>query len=225
MDNVISSCRKHAAKLVFFDNVYAYGKVDGWMTEDTAYHPTSKKGQVRAQIADKLMNAVDKGELTAIIARAADFYGKTPLSIVSLLVFDNYAKGGKAQCVIDDSRRHSYTYIPDAGKATALLGNTPDAFNQVWHLPTDRSALTGRSFIEEAARAFGVEAKYTVLRKWMITMAGLFNPVVRESIEMLYQNEHDYLFSSEKFESALDMKPTSYVRGIEETVELYRQSP
>jgi nucleoside-diphosphate-sugar epimerase len=156
-----------------------------------------------------------------LIARSADFYGKTPLSAVSVLVFENFAKGGRAQCLIDDNRRHSYTYIPDAGKATALLGNTPDAFNQVWHLPTDKNAMTSKAFIEETARAFGVPPKYSVLKKWMLRMVGFFNPLVKEGMEMLYQNEHDYLFSSEKFDSTFDLEATPYPQGIAETARLY----
>jgi len=53
------------------------------------------------------------------------------------MVFENYAKGKKAQLMISDQYKHSLIYTPDAGQATALLGNTPSAFNQVWHLPTD----------------------------------------------------------------------------------------
>ena len=114
------------------------------------------------------------------------------------------------------------TYTPDAGKATAILGNTNSAYNQIWHLPTDKNVLTGKEFIELAAQAFGVEPKYTVLKKWMIQMVGMFVPVVEESIEMLYQNEYDYLFDSTKFEQAFNFTPTSYKDGIAETVKSMR---
>jgi nucleoside-diphosphate-sugar epimerase len=133
MQNVIDACKKHGSKLVFFDNVYMYGKVNGWMTEDTPYNPTSKKGEVRAKIATMLMDEVQKGNLTAQIARAADFYGKSPLSYIGVLVFEKFAKQKRAQFMVSDQFKHSYTYIPDAGKATALLGNTESAYNQVWH--------------------------------------------------------------------------------------------
>ncbi|MEZ4773973.1 MAG: NAD-dependent epimerase/dehydratase family protein [Bacteroidia bacterium] len=221
MKNVIEGCKKHDAKLVFFDNVYMYGKVKGWMTEETPHHPTSKKGAVRAKIADMIMEEVAKGKLTAQIARAADFYGKSPLSVASVMVFENYAKGKAAQCMISDKFRHSYTYIPDAGKATAMLGNTPDAYNQVWHLPTDKQVLTGKEFIENVAAAFGVPPKYSVLSKFMLRLVGLFIPPVGESIEMLYQNEDDYLFDSSKFDRKFSMKPTPYLDGIAATAKLY----
>lgn len=215
MKNVIEACKTHKTKLVFFDNVYAYGLVKGWMKEDTLVNPSSKKGEVRAQIAQMIMSEVEKGHLDAIIARAADFYGpNTPLSFATVTVFHNLKKGKKAQWFLDADKKHSMTFTPDAGKATAVLGNTTSAYNQIWHLPTDKNVLTGKEFIELAAKAFGVEPKYMVLKKWMIQMVGMFVPVVKESIEMLYQNEYDYLFDSTKFERAFNFKPTSYQDGI-----------
>ena len=103
-----------------------------------------------------------------------------------------------------------------------MLGNTPAAFKQVWHLPTDKNALTGKEIIPLIAREFGVKPKYMNVPKWMLRIIGLFNANIRESIEMLYQNDSDYLFSSEKFEKAFDLKPRSYADGIKETVKLMK---
>jgi len=156
MKNVIDACKKHNAKLVFFDNVYCYGRVNGWMTEDTPVNPLSKKGELRAKIAGMVLDEVKEGNLKALIARAADFYGpNTPLSFVNAMVFDNFKKGKKAQWLISDKFRHSFTYTPDAGKATAILGNTESAYNQVWHLPTDPNSLTGKEFTSEERRDQG----------------------------------------------------------------------
>jgi nucleoside-diphosphate-sugar epimerase len=220
LNNVLEACKKHKSKFVFFDNVYSYGKVNSWMTEETPLKPVSKKGEVRAKLNKTIMNEVEKGNLKAIIARAADFYGPdTPLGFVTIMVFDNLTKGKKAQWFIDAEKKHSLTYTPEAGKATAILGNTESAYNQVWHLPTNKNALTGKEFIELAARAFGVKEDYTILKKWMIKMVAPFSSIVRESVEMLYQNEFDYLFDSSKFEKAFNFSPISYKDGIEEIVE------
>ena len=219
MKNVIEACKQNNSKLVFFDNVYVYGRVNGWMKEDTPIKPVSRKGEVRKQVTEMLMNEVENGNLKAIIARAADFYGpNTPLSFVTVTVFENFKKGKKAMWFIDAEKKHSFTYTPDAGKATAMLGNSDSAYNQVWHLPSDKNVLTGKEFIELSAEAFGVKPEYTVLKKWMIKMAGLFNSNVRESVEMLYQNDSDYLFDSTKFENAFNFRPTSYEEGIIATV-------
>jgi nucleoside-diphosphate-sugar epimerase len=224
MHNVIEACKEQKAKLVFFDNVYTYGKVDGWMTEETPYNPCSKKGEIRLKIVNELMDEVTKGNLQALIARAADFYGPdTPLSFVNVMVFENLAKNKKPQWMVDANKKHSFTYTPDAGLATAILGNTPSAYNQVWHMPTYRNALTGKEFITLAANAFNLKLAYMVLPKWMVQMAGLFNHNIKEAVEMLYQSKSDYLFDSSKFEKAFGFKPTSYEDGIKATAAAYKK--
>lgn len=223
MRNVVDACMAEKAKLVFFDNVYAYGKVDGKMTEETPYNPCSKKGKVRMQVINMMMDEVKKGRLQALIARAADFYGPdTPLSFINVMVLANYAKGKKAQVMGNINTKHSFTYTPNAGKATAMLGNTPSAYNQVWHLPTDWNTLTGKEFLEMTAKAFGVKPGYMTVKKWMLQMIGLFNPIIKESVEMLYQNEVDYIFDSSKFDKKFGFKPTSYEIGILETAKSYK---
>jgi nucleoside-diphosphate-sugar epimerase len=223
MKNVIEACNKNNSKFVFFDNVYSYGKVDGWMTEETPVKPDSEKGKVRAKLNEMIMNEVEQGNLKAIIAKAADFYGpETPLSFVNIMVFENYKKGKKAQWMIDDNKKHSFTYTPDAGKGTAILGNTESAYNQSWHLPTNKKVLTGKEFIELAAKAMEVEPKYMVVKKLALSLLGLFDKVIKENNEMLYQNDSDYLFDSSKFEKAFNYTPISYEEGIINTAKSLR---
>ena len=220
MRNVLDACEEHGAKLVFFDNVYSYGRVNGWMTEDTPYNPCSKKGEVRAKIATLLMEEAHRGKLQALIVRGADFYGpNTPLSFLTATVFDNLKKGKAAQIMVNAETLHSFTYTPDAGQATAMLGNTPTAFNQIWHAPTAPNPLNTRQDVEIAAGILGVPPKFTVLSRPMLRMVGWFVPVIRESIEMLYQNDQDYLFDSTKFNQAFGFEPMAYEKGIAAALE------
>ena len=69
MENVIAACKKYNCKLVFFDNVYMYDRdFLARMTEDTPVRPTSKKGEIRAAIAERLLSEARSGHLTALIA-------------------------------------------------------------------------------------------------------------------------------------------------------------
>ncbi len=74
--NVLSICKKENCKLVFFDNVYMYdpNHLNG-MTEKTPVNPSSKKGKIRAEIASMIMHEAKSGNIKALIARSADFYG------------------------------------------------------------------------------------------------------------------------------------------------------
>lgn len=224
MRNTIDSCKENNAKLIFFDNVYMLGKVAGNMTEKTPYNPVSKKGEVRAKIATDLMNEVKAGNINAIIARAADFYGPDcKSSILNLLVFDKMAHRKTAQWVIDDKETHSFTFTPDCGKALLLLSQNENAWNQIWHMPTASPALTGKQIIGLAAKIFNVPAKHTVIGKGMIGILGIFMRTMYEMKEMLYQYDSEYIFDSTKFDSAFDFKPTTYHDGFEMTVRSYKK--
>jgi nucleoside-diphosphate-sugar epimerase len=219
MTNVINACKENESKLIFFDNVYMYGKVNGVMTEETPFNPCSKKGEVRTAIATQLLNEMRAGNIQALIARAADFYGPVGFttSVPNMLVFGNLKKGKKAQWLVNAQVPHSFTYVPDAAKALYLLANRDDAFGQTWHMPTANDPLTGEQFIREAATDMKARKDYTVIPKWMVQVGGIFNRVLKESVEMIYQSEFPYIFDSTKFNKAFGFEPASYNDGIRET--------
>jgi nucleoside-diphosphate-sugar epimerase len=220
MRATIDACIKHNARLVFFDNVYMYDiKAIPHMTEDSAVNPPSKKGAVRKQIAQMLMNEVKAGRLMALIARSADFYGPgNEKSFVNETVYKNLKKGRRANWFINADKKHSFTFTPDAAKATALLGNTTDAYNQVWHLPTDKNTLTGREFVELFAREMNATGKISVMPLWLIKILGLFIPIMKEMPEMMYQYDRDYFFDSSKFEKRFNFTPTTYQEGVKSSI-------
>jgi nucleoside-diphosphate-sugar epimerase len=221
MRATINACIKHKARLVFFDNVYMYDiSAIPHMTEESPYNPPSKKGMVRKHIAQMIMDEVRAGKLMALIARSADFYGPgNEKSFVNEMVYKNFLKGSRANWFMNADKKHSFTYTPDAAKVTALLGNTEDAFNTIWHLPTDKNTLTGREFVSLFAREMNVTNKLSVMPLWLIKIIGLFVPILKEMPEMMYQYDRDYFFDSSKFEKRFNFRPTSYSEGIKRTVE------
>lgn len=219
--NVIDACKLYNARLVFFDNIYMYDpNFLGSMTEETPINPSSKKGAVRKLVAQMVLDEIKAGTLTALIARSADFYGPgiKNVSMLTETVFNNLAAGKKANWMASEHLKHSYTYTPDAGRATALLGNTPDAYNQVWHLPTAPYPLTGKEWITNIAKEMGKQPKYMILSKGFLKVLGLFIPIMGELVEMIYQYNRDYVFDSSKFIEEFSFTPTSYAEGIKEIV-------
>ncbi len=219
--NLIEVCSRHKSKLVFFDNIYMYdlNYLSG-MTEETPVNPPSRKGEIRAEVSKMIMDAVEQEKISALIARSADFYGPgiSKTSILTETVFSPLSKGKKASWLSSDKFKHSFTYTPDAGRATALLGNSEDAYNQVWHLPTASNPLTGKEWIEAIATEIGVEPKYNVAGKFIVRALGLFIPIMKELPEMMYQYDRDYVFNSDKFGEHFNLKPTPYFEGIKEVV-------
>lgn len=144
--NVVDACIDHQSKLVFFDNVYAIGGDNvTHITEASPMSPCSKKGDVRAAVDRHILEAVEAGKLDAIIARAPDFFGPIKdKSLIMNLIYDNMMKDKKAQWFCNADKIHSTGYTPDLGIGTAMLGNAPTAYNQIWNLPVDPHAPTGR---------------------------------------------------------------------------------
>lgn len=224
MQRVIDSCIKFNAKLVFFDNVYVYKKESvPFMTETTPVDPPSKKGKVRQKLREMIMQGVEDNKLTALIARSADFYGpENKNSALSIMVAQNFMKGKKAQVFGDPDKIHTYTYTPDAAKATAILGNSTDAYNQEWHVPTTKERLTNRQWIELIATELNTDAKVQKVPAWILNLAGIFVPIMREFPEMLYQYEQDYIFDSSKFEKQYNIFATPPADGIKIMVESFK---
>lgn len=218
MQNVIDACVENNSKLVFFDNVYMIGGDNvKHITEESPFSSTSKKGEIRTALDKMILDAVKERKLQAIIARAADFYGAVKdRSVLMELVYKNLVEGKKAQWFFNAKVKHSFTYTPDAGIATAMLGNTPEAYNQIWNLPTDRNSLTGEEWIKLFAEEMGKSDKYQLLPAFMIKLVGLFVPFLKEIYEMRYQYDREYFFDSSKFEKYFNFKPTSYQQGMKD---------
>ena len=225
MKNVIDACIAFNAKLVFFDNVYSVGgDFVNHITEESPVYPMSKKGEIRAQIDLMLLDQMKAGKIKAIIARSPDFYGiDIDKSVLMSLIYKNLAGGKKAQWMFNAKVKHSYVYTPDAGKATALLGNTPDAYNQIWNLPTDRKSLTGEQWINLFAKEMGTSNKYQLISAWKVKLLSIFIPFLKELYEMRYQFDRNYFFDSIKFEKYFKHKPTKYEDGVKQILQQLSQ--
>jgi nucleoside-diphosphate-sugar epimerase len=222
MQNTIEACRVHGSTLVFFDNVYMYDRDRlSPMDENTPFRPTSRKGQVRADIANRLLDEIRKGNIEALIARCADFYGpgRQQNSVLTQTVFERLAAGKSGQWLLSADCVHSFTYTPDAARATAMLGNSPDAYGETWHLPTASGPPTGRQWIERIAAELGVEANIQVMGRSLLAALSLVSPILREIREMAYQYDRDYDFNSDKFEQRFGFNATGYDQGIRAVVE------
>ena len=220
MLNLIESCKKHNSKIVFIDNIYMYDpKHLSNMTEETPINPISEKGKVRAQIAKMLLDAINKNEVTGIIARSADFYGpNVENSALTLTVYNNLLKNKNPQWIGKLDVIHSFTNIIDIGKSAAILGNTKDAFNQIWHLPTTEEKLTSRKWIEIYMQEMQMKKNINAIPAWAIGPLGIFIPILKELKEMAYQYEMDYFFNSTKFNKQFNYKPKTPLAGIKEII-------
>jgi nucleoside-diphosphate-sugar epimerase len=222
MSNLIRSSKKHNAKIVFVDNVYMYDpNYLSNMTEETPINPVSEKGKIRTEIFRMLMNAVGRKDVIVLVARGADFYGPgVEKSAMTLTVYNNLLKNKSPQWIGKLDVLHSFTYSKDIGKALALLGNTPDAYNQVWHLPTANVKMTTREWIELFMKAMNKKKKIQTIPNWAIGVLGIFIPILKEIKDVYYQFDRDYFFDSTKFNKRFNFTPISPEEGVREIISL-----
>ena len=216
LKNALDASRAAGAAFAYFDNTYMYPQDARLQTEDTPFAPVGRKGKVRATMASMVLDEMARGDIPVLIGRAPEFYGpgKTQ-SFTNALVLDRLAAGKQPLLPVRDDTRRTLIWTPDASRALALLGNTPDAFGQTWHLPCCDERPTYRQFVTLACEAFGTAVAYRVLGRWTLTAAGLFSRQVREIRELLPRYAQDNLFDSTRFKQRFpEFGVTSYREGI-----------
>jgi nucleoside-diphosphate-sugar epimerase len=150
-----------------------------------------------------------------MIVRSADFYGPgAALSLTHAIVTEQLKAKKTPRWVGSAKVVHTFTYTGDAGRSVALLGNTASAYGQVWHAVTSKEPMTGEQYVRIACELSGRPYALQVAPRWILFLMGIFVPVVRGNMAMLYQFEHDYRFDSSKIERALRLTATGYRDGI-----------
>ena len=201
--------------LVHLDNVYAYGPVDGPMTEETPLRPTSRKGAVRAEALGQLDALRGRG-LTVTTARSADFYGPgAATSAFQGFVVDRVVAGKRPTWLLDADQPHSLTYTPDVGDALAVLGTDERARGRTWHVPT-APPLTGR---EWGVLAGVARDRMSVMSLATLRLGALFAPAARETLELTYQSTAPYVFDSSRASRELGLTATPAAVGVAATLE------
>ncbi|MEC8924702.1 MAG: NAD-dependent epimerase/dehydratase family protein [Pseudomonadota bacterium] len=216
MRNVIDACKTHNAKLVFFDNTYMYPQTAEPQTEDILFEPHGRKGQVRADIAQELICAQTEKDIVALIARAPEFYGpEKTQSITQSTLIEPLKRGKKARVFLRDDTQRTLIYTPDASRALALLGNTPDAFDQTWHLPCDDNRLTYRGMVETIETITQKPYRYSIVKPWQLKLASVFSKTLRDAQELMPRYQVDNVFISDKFKARFpEFSVTSYQEGL-----------
>src|ERR671918_2272543 len=220
---VIEGAASAGAKLVAMENLYMYGPTDGHpITEDLPLAPNTRKGAVRARMSKELMEAHTSGKVQVAIGRASDYFGPRVLvSAAGEQVFGRAVQGKSAQVAGDPDQPHTYTYAPDVGRGLVILGEHEEALGQAWHLPSPKT-LTTRQFVEMIFEEVGKPTRVQAAPKILLRAMGLFNPGMREMIEMLYEFEEPFVVDDSRFEREFGEQATPLREAIHGTVRWYR---
>lgn len=193
------------------------------MTEEMPYNAHTKKGAVRAQMARDLMAAHETGRVQVAVGRASDFIGPRvwASAMGGDLVIKRAIQGKAAQVVGDVDTPHSYTYMPDIGRALVTLAQHDDALGQVWHLPTP-PAVSTRRLLELIYAEAGQPFKMQVVPKWLLRLLGVFNPDAGEMVEMVYEFEQPFVIDDRKFVNRFGWGATALKTVVRETVAWFK---
>jgi nucleoside-diphosphate-sugar epimerase len=208
---------REAGRLVVLDNVYALGKVE--VRRATSPHaPVSKKGELRAKMADRLLDAHARGEARVAIARAADFVGPgVELALFGERFWSRALTGRAVELFGDPSLPHAYTYAPDVARALVALGSTDAGLGAIHVVPTCAARGTD-AWVEAFARALGRPITSSRVPRWVLSAMGLFVPEVAEMGEMLYQWEAPFLLDHGDFPARFGVAPTPFEAQVQATV-------
>lgn len=213
----LSAAKAAGAVYVSVENLYMYD-ASAVMSEDSRIAPVSGKGELRRRMADEVQAAHARGELRAVALRSSDYYGPGVLvSAFGERFFGGMVSGGKAQVTGSLARPHSIAYIEDVGRAAAELGTRDDLVGKVWFAPHAPAATQG-TILDAASDLLGAPVRASVVTPAMMRMAGLFLPLARASVEMMYQFTRPFVVDSSRSDSALGLSPTSLETGLRKTL-------
>jgi nucleoside-diphosphate-sugar epimerase len=220
---VIEGAAGANAKLVFADNLYVYGPPDGPMTEETPQRAQGKKGRTRIEMADAVLGAHADGRVRCTIGRSSDYYGpRGTASTIGESLMTPAVRGKRARWLGSLDQPHTLNYLDDMARALVTLGERDEADGEVWHLPA-AEPQTGRQFLGLVYEAAGYPPRIGVASRPMIRIAGLFNPLLRELNETLYQFERPFVSDASKFQRAFGtFEPTPHQEAVKRTVDWFR---
>jgi nucleoside-diphosphate-sugar epimerase len=221
---VLEAAARNGAKLIVGDNLYLYGDPHGQpIREDSPIQPNTKKGKVRAAMAQVVLDAHKAGKIRAAIGRASDFFGPGYDIFADLVV--RPALAGKAVNVLGRTDQpHTFTYVADFGRLLATLGTRDEALGQVWLTPSP-AAVTQAELVKMLEAELGRPVKVMAAGAMMARLIGLFNKVMAETVEMIYEWTGPFVMDSSKAEKAFGWKGTPLKQALKETVEWCKTNP
>ncbi|HJS28936.1 MAG TPA: NAD-dependent epimerase/dehydratase family protein [Anaerolineales bacterium] len=221
--SAIAAATASGARYVSIENIYMYDSSRP-ITETSPVVPRSKKGSLRARMAEEVSDSNRSGAIRATTLRSSDYYGPGVLgSAFGELVFRNLVSGKKAQVGGSADQPHSTAYIEDVGRAAAILGTREEALGEVWLSP-HAPAQTQRAMIEAACRNAGTRPQVQVISPLMMRLAGIIMPEARESVEMMYEFTEPFVVDSNKIRNAFGLEATPLEAGIGNTVRWYQEN-
>jgi nucleoside-diphosphate-sugar epimerase len=211
------------ARLVVLDNLYMYGAPNGGVIgDDTKVAPASRKGELRARIAEEFFEAQRRGDFELSVLRAPDFFGPhAARSATFHPIFYRRLAAGKVSPVIGPPDvSHAHAYIPDVAQALFLLGTQPQPSTAAWLAPATWNG-TIRGLFEVFARVANRNVRPWQVPAWLWPVLGLWDRDLRGVPEMLHQWSAPMVLDDSRFRRTFGFEPTPVEHAVAETLIAY----
>ena len=220
-DALVDAASRVGARLVYADDTWMYGRVDGPMAEDSPWRPVSAKGVLRAWIAERILSAGAAGRLPVGVVRAGELYGPGVRSLVAGNVFPPALRGWPVQWFGDPDLPLTVTFVDDFAATLAAVGTRDPSAAAVWHVPHP-GVTTGRALAAEACRQAGTRLRLVRHGSARVRVVGSVVPLAREGAEMVYQFEQPFVVDGSRAARAFGLTPTPYEEGVRRTLAAVR---
>jgi len=198
--SAIEGARRTGSRLVFPANVWIFGrgKPGDVVAEDRAPAPTSRRGSMRAALEAQIRGA----GIAHALVRLPEFYGPHVVTLTPRII----------RAALDGTRARwpgpldlpiELVYMPDA--ARAMLAVAARGEDDVVHVPGVRT--TARGFIEAAFRAVGNPVRASGTPRWLLALAGLFDPTIRSVADIAHLWTHPILLDGTRYTARYGAPP------------------
>lgn len=221
LDILIAAARAHGTKIAFVDNVYAYGRTTkGLITEDINKKPDTKKGKLRLALELTLKNS----GVPTLIVHMPDVYGPNCGNTILHETLKNVVKNKTANFVGHTKVAREYLYTLDGAKAMVELAFRDEAYNQNWNLPAAHP-ISGEELLLIFRNELGYTKSFRTISKSVIRFMGMFQPFMKEMVEMMYLTEEPVILCGDKYEAKIGVFPrTPYAEGLEGTINWMKEN-
>ncbi|MCP3422456.1 NAD-dependent epimerase/dehydratase family protein [Nocardioides pinisoli] len=216
---VLEAAGRVGAVVVFPESLYAYGPVDGTITESTPRTATTGKLGVRTE----LLAQREASPTPTVSVAASDFYGPLVRNAHAGERLVPTVLAGRTMRVLGSlDQPHSFTYVPDLAAAMIDAAGREELWNSFLHAPT-AAPVTQRRLVELVAQAGGVPAPRTsAIPSWVLRASGTVSREMRELAETSYMFTAPFVLDSSASEARLGLSPTPLAEGVARTVAWWR---
>ena len=208
--SMLRAAESTGAVLVITSSLYAFGPVDGVMTEALPDVATEKNGRIRAGMWAEAKRLHDQGRIRAVEVRASDYAGHTMANGHLTRNVPAALAGNAVRVMGDPDLPHSWTDVVDVARTLVTVAERPDSWGRVWLAPTNpprthRQALA--DVLTAAGRPMVPMRPYPAL---FTRLTGLVNADMRQMAAMRYIFTRPYVIDSTAARTLLGLEPTPW---------------